>query len=198
MLPQHAALAKPLIYKTVSLLGRKTQYNTVCLGDSMAAGWPFYLSLRLRAPVGILSYGGKTSDYIRAQFENQRVDPSTILISWTGNNNYDDPSQVLADIAALVGGRSRFLVLGLVNADIEDSRQGQAGYDHIVDCNRRLADAYGERFIDIRAELIARGSTEHDLPPACFRWDDIHLNGRGQRLVAGLVYRRMRSLGWTT
>ncbi len=90
MLPQHAALAKTLIYKTVSLLGRKTQYYAVCLGDSMAAGWPFYLSLRLRAPVEIMSYGGKTSDYIRAQFESQRADPSTILVSWTGNNNYHD------------------------------------------------------------------------------------------------------------
>jgi hypothetical protein len=164
----------------------------------MAAGWPFYLSLCLRAPVRIMSYGGKTSDYIRDQFETHAVDPSTILISWTGNNNYDDPSRVLADIAALVAGRPRFLVLGLVNGDVEDSRRGQAGYDHIIDCNRRLADTYGERFIDIRAELIARGPTAHDLPPACFRVDDVHLNRRGNRLVADIVYRRMQSLGWTT
>jgi hypothetical protein len=197
MPPKPAALVKTLLYKTVSLLGRRTQYDTLCLGDSMAAGWPFYLSLRLRAPVEILSYGGKTSDYIRAQFENHIVDPNTILISWIGNNNYRDPSRVLADIAALVSGRSHFLVLGLVNGDVEDSRKGQAGYDQIIDCNRRLADAYKERFIDIRAELIARGSTEHGLPPASFRTDEIHLNRRGKRLVADIVYRRMQSLSWT-
>ncbi len=80
MPPGLAALVKTLLYKMVSLLGRRTPYDTVCLGDSMAAGWPFYLSLRLRAPVEILSYGGKTSDYIRDQFEAQPVDPSTILI----------------------------------------------------------------------------------------------------------------------
>ncbi len=164
----------------------------------MAAGWPLYLSLHLRAPVEIMCYGGKTSDEIRAQFETQRVDPRTILISWIGNNNYHDPSRVLADIAALAAGHSHCLVLGLVNGDVVDSRRGQAGYDHIIACNRRLADAYGERFIDIRAELIARGPTEHDLPPASFRYDEIHLNGRGQRIVANIVYRRMQSLGWTT
>jgi lysophospholipase L1-like esterase len=69
---------------------------------------------------------------------------------------------------------------------------GRSGSD-----NRRLANAYGERFIDIRAELIARGSTEHDLPPACFRVDEVHLNRRGKRLVARIVYRRMQALGWT-
>jgi hypothetical protein len=164
----------------------------------MAVGWPFHLSLRLRAPVVTMIYSGKTSDYIRGQFEAQVVAPSTILISWIGNNNYDDPPRVLADVAALVTGRSRFLVLGLVNGDVEDSRKGQAGYNHILDCNRRLADVYRERFIDIRAELIARAPTEHGLPPACFRVDEIHLNRRGKRLVANIVYRRMQALGWTT
>ncbi len=143
-------------------------------------------------------YSGETSDYIRAQFEIHTVDPSTILIIWIGNNNYHEPRQVLADIAALAAGRSRFLSLGLVNGDVEDSRKGQDGYDHIIDCNRRLADAYGDRFIDVRAELIARALTEHDLPPACFRMDEIHLNRRGNRLVASLVYRRMQALGWIT
>jgi hypothetical protein len=164
----------------------------------MAVEWPFYLSLRLRAPVEVMSYSGKTSDYIRAQFETHIIDSTTILISWIGNNNYHDPSRVLADVAALVAGRPHFLVLGLVNGDVEDSRRGEAGYNHILDCNRRLADVYRERFIDIRAELIARAATEHDLPPACFRADEIHLNRRGNRLVSGIVYRRMQELGWIT
>lgn len=146
-----------------------------------------------------LGFGGKTSDQI---LEHYREIPSAkgVLVVWAGNNNFDDPDGVEADvdtIAALHGDSAKLLVLGLVNGDYPGRRLGEAGYQKISDYNARQAAKFSDHFLDIRTALISRvgGRNPEDVLPASIRKDKIHLSYRGYWLAARIVYTRLKYLG---
>ncbi|MER8427841.1 SGNH/GDSL hydrolase family protein [Mesorhizobium sp. M1403] len=181
----------------------RTPFKVTCLGDSLTSGlYPHFLSYLLRTEVNRLGFGGKTSEFILERYSEIPAEGG-ILIAWAGNNNFDDPEKVEADvdaIASLHGDSAKLLVIGLVNGDYPGRRFGEAGYQKIVDYNARQVGRFDDHFLDIRAALIARvgGHNPHDVLPKSIRKDKIHFNYRGNWLVARIVYSRLRLLGLAT
>lgn len=180
----------------------------ICWGDSMTAGnlgdaWPLYL----RAHAGIYSEnkgaGGETSTQIRTRFvaETGRR-REWINVFWMGTN--DNPAvntwgPTLANIAACVADLDeRYLVLGVTVAD------GGLDPAYVDDLDATLAGLYGDRFVDIRAYLQSyNDGSGNDLAdiaaglvPRSLRSDTIHLNGRGNQLVAKCLDAKLAALGW--
>ncbi|WP_292722539.1 SGNH/GDSL hydrolase family protein [Mesorhizobium sp.] len=179
--------------------GVHTPFKITCLGDSLTLGvYPHFLSYMLGIEATRLGFGGKTSDHILERYrETARQDG--VLVVWAGNNNFDDPEAVEADvdsIAALHGDSAKLLVVGLVNGDYLGRRFGEAGYKKITGYNARQAARFGDHFLDIREALIARvgGHNPDDVLPASIRKDKIHLSYRGNWLAARIVYARLKQL----
>ncbi|PAQ00896.1 SGNH/GDSL hydrolase family protein [Mesorhizobium mediterraneum] len=186
----------------VGARGVRTLFEVTCLGDSLTFGYPHFLSFLLGKEVNRLGFGGQASDYILERYcDGPRSDG--VLIVWAGNNNFDDPEKVEADVAAIAAMHDdpgKLLVLGLVNGDYPGRRRGEAGYQQIVDYNERQASRLGDHFLDIRSALINRigGQNQSDVIPDSIRRDKIHLNIRGNWLVAQMVYARLKRLGLAT
>ncbi len=74
-----------------------------------------------------------------------------------GRNNYQSPSVVLADIAAMVAVARRntthWSVMTILNSDLEPI--GTAQYRTIRSENARLASLYGSHVVDIRSALVS-------------------------------------------
>lgn len=182
----------------------------ICWGDSMTAGnlgdaWPLYL----RAVSGIYAEnqggGGQTSTQIRTRFvaETSRK-REWINVFWMGTN--DNPAvntwgPTLANTAACIAdleGDERYLVLGVTVAD------GGLDPAYVDDLDATLAGLYGDRFVDIRAYLQSyNDGSGNDLAdiaaglvPRSLRSDTIHLNGRGNQLVAKCLDAKLAALGW--
>ncbi|MES0030002.1 SGNH/GDSL hydrolase family protein [Mesorhizobium sp. M0040] len=146
-----------------------------------------------------LGFGWKTSDHILARYR-ESPEKDGILVAWAGNNNFDDPERVEADvdaIAALHGDSTKLLVSGLANGDYPGRRFGESGYKKIIDYNAKQADRFGDHFLDIRAVLIAQVASRNpgDILPEKIRKDKIHLNYGGNWRAAGIVYSRLKQLG---
>ncbi len=74
-----------------------------------------------------------------------------------GRNNYQSPSVVLADIAAMVavaeGKTSCWSVMTIINSDLEP--MGTADYNTIQSENATLSSLYGSHVVDIRSALVS-------------------------------------------
>lgn len=115
------------------------------------------------------------------------VDTGLVII-WSGNNNYQHPEDVKADIAAMVAhlpSPKRFLILSVVNGDEfwVWKNGGQTPYPTMIQLNSDLAATYPNNFLDIRALEVAAynpGNAQdvidfgHDVPPSTFRAQDFH------------------------
>lgn len=157
--------------------------------------------------------GGDTSSQILTRYlaADAGYRAGTLLI-WSGRNNYPDPVQVQADIAAMVaahaaaGGGTRYLVLSIINGDYPSEYVGQSGWQQIVDLNAALLATYGTRFVDVRTPLVNAGAPSgitpnptdyaRDIPPSGVRADQIHLLNNGYGIVAAQVYAKLATFGW--
>lgn len=131
---------------------------------------------------------------------------SDLLLMWWGQNDHsNDASAIIARQRAQIEFQNsldkRYLVLGLSSGTAEFRAPMEA----------QFLDAYGRRFINVRAYLTSQaaldaegitatsldladqstGSTQRSL-----RADAVHLNGAGYRRVAWLVFTRLKELGW--
>jgi hypothetical protein len=111
---------------------------------------------------------------------------SGLVIIWSGTNNYQDPVQVQADIAAMVAALpspKHYVILSVINTD--DfwvwSTGGQSPYPTLIALNNALAATYPNNYIDIRSLLVAAYDPTnpqdvidhgHDIPPSSFRAQD--------------------------
>jgi hypothetical protein len=100
---------------------------------------------------------------------------------------------------------SRYLVLGIVNADVENERQGGVSYARITELNTRLEKVYGPRYVPVREALLAAANRrfaedvrcfDEDIVPASLRSDSLHLNDVGQAVVAESVQAAMVANRW--
>ncbi|KRQ09151.1 hypothetical protein AOQ71_21210 [Bradyrhizobium manausense] len=110
-----------------------------------------------------------------------------------------------SDIAAMVaalGANSHYLILSILNGEFGSNEySGGSGYNQIVSINSYLASTYPGHYLDIRSYLIQHGLSDagiatssqdltdigHDIPPTDLRYDSIHLNAAGYRIVAQQV-----------
>lgn len=120
-------------------------------------------------------------------------------IIWAGRNNYSSPATVKSDIASMVAslGHSRYLIVGITNADQAVEWSGGSDYAQIVQLNADLATLYGSRFIDIRSYLVSLYNPAsaqdvidhgHDVPPSSLRSDGSHPNNAGYQAIASKLY----------
>lgn len=76
------------------------------------------------------------------------------VILWIGRNNLDNPTQIMADLAAIVatlGGNQNYLILTELNGDGEGT--GTSTYNAIADLSSREASAYPGHVVDVRGYL---------------------------------------------
>lgn len=189
---------------------------TVAWGDSLTMGhgttmpnepYPAVMSTLLVRDVRNHGVAGETSSQVltRILAPDADGDRACVALLWMGRNNFTQTDQITADVRAAVDHQTsgKVLVLSLLNADSEP--RGTQFYDRTVLANSLLAQAYGERFVDVRSALIEAYSPDSpqdvadhasDVIPASLRVDVIHLNARGYDIVARKVADKLRQLGW--
>ncbi|WP_353112842.1 hypothetical protein [Microbacterium sp.] len=153
------------------------------------AGWTFHAD-----------DGGTMEPRERMHFQPHALPlpPSAIVVLWCGRNNPGPavPRDVDAILSAL---RSRdpglrHLVLGVHAAAFEPV--GTSASALIDEMNATLAHRHAERFIDVRAALLATAPTRDGTPAPHLRIDDVHLSAAGDEVVARVVRERLTALGW--
>lgn len=197
-------------------IGSVQSFNYMAYGDSLTQGvggtsWVDQFSALVDRAMFNGGVGGETSLQIKERLLTDGARGFAVTVIWAGTNNFLFPAQVKSDIAEMVAslGHSFFLVLGVLNQDTENERQGGAWYQTLVDLNDDLASAYGQWFVDIRRLLIDEGLTRagieptaqdlidigNDVPPSSLRSDTLHLNTAGYGVVAQIVRERLEALG---
>lgn len=132
-------------------------------------------------------------------------------IIWVGRNDAAPRIDTVPDRVARIircGRVGKSLVLGVTNSAWEVA--GSSAHGDILDVNRALSAAHGDRFIDIRGYLIDRGLADvgitptatdlsdiaADVIPESLRSDGTHLNSAGYSAVGHQIYARLVTLGW--
>lgn len=175
-------------------------------GDSLTAGSGSTLYHDWLTQLGLLAgrggynggIGGQTSTQIAARETVDTAHRSWPTIIWAGDNNYNDPPTVEADVASMVShlGHHNYLVLSLLNGDYPDRYIGQPGYNDIVSINDSFSAAYGSHYVDLRTYLVSKYDPNNpqdvidhgnDIIPSSLRSDQIHLNDAGYLLVAKYI-----------
>jgi lysophospholipase L1-like esterase len=148
---------------------------------------------------------GQDSTEIRARFEAETEMQNWIRIIWAGQNDTtEELGTVFQDnIAAMVAGAHRFLVLGVINTALDAI--GTEKYEAVLQANAVLAERYPNNFIDIRDYLLSRhdpedpsqvSSVANGVVPLPMRADIIHLSLYGETLVANRVKQFIDAKGW--
>ena len=177
-----------------------------CWGDSLTAGTgatpghdiPTLMTFLFNRKAINGGLPGATSAQIAARMLARPPSPTPErVVIWAGRNDDPaDPETTLRNIAAMIASLppgSRFLVVGVLNADNGHERRGGDRYALLATLNRRLAARYGEHFLSLRDALIAqalpadsddRAAIAADVVPPSLRTDTLHLNDKGDALAA--------------
>ncbi|EIU7558044.1 hypothetical protein LHV18_20860 [Providencia rettgeri] len=135
-------------------------------------------------------------------------------IFWVGRNNpfWNKSEPIFRDIAAMISylnvSIKRSIVISLCNTSAEP--KGSSRYNAMLDINSRLAQVYGDKFIDVRTYLITKGLSDagiapitqdvtdisNDIIPTSLRSDDTHLNAAGYALVGKYIAQQLKNKGW--
>lgn len=187
-----------------AVFGDVTRVHTFeCWGDSLTEGaggtpYPAQLATLTGCTVNNRGVGGETSTQIATRMLAGAAQRQNVAIIWAGRNNYPNTATVIADVAAMVAslGHERFLVLSVLNGEYGNEYAGQSGYTQIATINAALSAAYGARYVNVRAALVAaynaglpQDVTDHgrDIVPSSLRSDNIHLNTAGYAIAAAQV-----------
>ncbi|EIU7559392.1 hypothetical protein AAIB98_003303, partial [Providencia rettgeri] len=157
-----------------------------------------------------LEIAGKAT-FIGSEGRNER---EKTAIFWVGRNNqfWNKSEPIFRDIAAMIGylnvSLKRSIVISLCNTAAEP--KGSSRYNAMLDINSRLAQVYGDKFIDVRTYLITKGLSDagiapttqdvadisNDIIPTSLRSDDTHLNATGYTLVGKYIAKQLKNKGW--
>lgn len=176
-----------------------TTWGDSLTGNGNVGTWPVQLGAVSGATMNYRGIGGQTSTQIKDRFMAESTRWGDCTVIWAGQNNYTDPTTVLADIATMVSHltTSRYFVIGMINGGVESEWSGSAGYATKMAMNATLAATYGSKYIDVRTLLVngynpslPQDVTDfgHDIVPTSLRGDAIHLNEAGHAIVANAVY----------
>lgn len=186
--------------------------NLAAWGDSLTQGigapaadsYPSDLTGSLGYAVFNGGVSGNTSTQIRTRMIADTTKVGWPVIIWAGRNNWRAPAIVEDDIAAMVAslGHTHYFVLSVPNGDVSTEWAGGVDYAGIMKLNANLEATYADRFIDVRALLVARFDPAlpqdvidhgHDVPSASLRRaaDWLHYNAAGYRIVASEIFARI-------
>lgn len=129
------------------------------------------------------------------------------VIIWIGTNDFLKDEETLNNIGKITSSihSGKFLVLSVINKSTET--RGTATYNTIQNINKRLAEKYKDKFVDIRSILIKNynpslqndtSDFNNDIPPNSLRLDDIHLNEKGNALVAKIIKDKLEEEKWVS
>lgn len=180
-------------------------HKLAAFGDSMT----YISAAEFGAALGVETHnagvGSTTSSEIAAALIAY-PDRSRSFTIWAGHNNFRDPAQVLADVAAMVAavGHGRYVVLGMVYADRPDEYIGGVARPIKAGINATLAATYPGRYVEPAAILAARhNGTPQDLAdvangvtPTSLRapGDGIHISKAAAQIIAVDVATILRTM----
>lgn len=78
-------------------------------------------------------------------------------VFWEGRNNYLHGEQIKSDLAdqvASIPAGQNYLVMSIINVDLQNEWKGGVSYNIIVNLNQELAAIYGSHYLDIRGVLV--------------------------------------------
>jgi len=178
-------------------------FNYAAWGDSLTVGTggtPYTTPLATSTGQSVYNggVGGETSTQIKVRMLAATARLGNFTIIWAGRNNFNAPTVVKADIAAMVAalGHQRYLILSVLNQSVALEYSGAADYLTIVQLNADLAALYPDNYLDIRAYLVSQYNAGipqdvidfgRDVPPSSLRSDAAHLNTAGYAAVAARV-----------
>lgn len=152
-------------------------------------------------------FPAESSQQIRSRMVADTAHDDWITVLWLGHNN-SNKSEVKADIAAsiasLAPGNDRFVVMSMLTW-ATDGLKGSPGYQQVLQANQELAALYPGNFLDIRSYLVGLHNPGiaqdvqdfvNDITPSSLRYDEIHFNDRGRRVVAARVRDFIHAKGW--
>lgn len=193
--------------------------TNVFWGDSLTYGnedgtgnsFPLYVQEYSGMPSINEGFSGMGSTYIRQQFTAKPWLWTQPTVIWSGNNDEStgDTNMTMTNIELMVSdllsvGNSNFIVLPmLISTNVA---AGSTSYTFMEEMNTMLASTYAKHFVDIRATLLnsADPSNPTDVvdvangwSPSSLRFDAIHLNAAGYKVVAARVM-NSRLNGWNT
>lgn len=132
-----------------------------------------------------------------------------VTVIWSGRNDvlsrFSNES-ILENIDLMIRsikGNDHFLVLSITDASFESV--GSPGFKQISELNKSLSEAYPENWVDVRDALVNSYNPESPADVAAFDSgkiapslfvDGLHLNDRGNKIVAQTVYTFIKSKGW--
>lgn len=179
-------------------------HGTLTVAEGTSDGYTF-----TRTTAGSATPCPPQTPFITDDGANNR---DSVAVFWTGGNYpADGVTEFNIDMAAhLTPAHKRFVVLS--NITRSDEPQGTQGYtDNIVEIEKGKA-AFGDRYIDIRAWMIANGLSElgitpttedqaaldGDTIPPSLTTDGAHFTTAAQRLIGEQIHARMVLLGWVS
>lgn len=105
---------------------------------------------------------------------------------WAGRNNSSDAPQVESDVAAMVSAvqtnSNCYLVMSILNGELDGPRGRSTAYDEIINLNNYEAATYGSHYLDIRSDVVAAYNPanaadildfNNDIPPYSLRAQDL-------------------------
>ena len=130
-----------------------------------------------------------------------------VAIIWAGANNVTQTNTIKASINEMVAHlkplERRFLVLTILNN--AKYPIGTVAHTCAVAVNQWIMETYPSNAVDIRSHLMAHYDPDNpqdlidvqqDVMPTSLRVDSIHLNSRGNQLVAERLYAEIVARGW--
>lgn len=173
-------------------------------GARPGGGYPEQIAAVTGRSVENHGIGGQTGSQILARMLEADDLPDRLVIIWAGRNDVNGANveaivDNVARMVALTDGE-HYLVLSLTNGQSEP--RGARNYQTIVAVNIRLAEIYGDRFVDVRSALAAvadptdTAAADGDYIAAMLRSDDIHFNDIGYQIVADAVLTQIEAFGW--
>lgn len=184
------------------------RWPVAAFGDSMTYVMAPALQSALAVDVLNAGVGSTTSGEIGAALAAY-PDKLRNFTIWAGHNSTGTADEVPADVAAMVASlpHDRYVVLGLVLADVPGERIGGADRARKLAINAGLAAAYPAHYIDTPTLLAAWANPRNPqdvadlaagVTPSSLRAfsDALHLNDAGAQVVAGAVLAVMRNSDW--
>lgn len=147
--------------------------------------------------------GGESSSEIRTRFEASGIYSDEVQFIWVGQNNFTDPTQVIADIDAMVSliPHSDFIIVSVHG--FATQLKGSDGYNDVKQINDHIAVTYPNNYVDTRSYLISMYDPNipqdvidfnNDVVPATFRVDVVHLDDAGVQLTSPLLWLKINKL----
>ena len=196
-----SALAQATTHRVISAWGDSLTRGS---GASPGGGYPEQIAAVTGRSIENHGIGGQTGAEILARMRAAEGLPDRMVVIWAGRNdvNGGNVEAIISNIAEMVGltDGEHYLVLSLTNGKSEP--RGTPHYQTIAAANSRLAETYGDRFVDVRSELVSvpdlsdTAASEQDYIPGLLRADDIHFNDIGYQIVADAVLTRLDAFGW--